>query len=305
MATPTERRLKVGFKTAPIRVDWSTLASVWARAGELDCFDSAWVYDHFYPNDGDGPCFEGTVILPALASLVPNARVGHLVLANPYRHPAVVAKIASAMDHISGGRFVLGLGAGWHIPETTAYGMPLAPIGERLTALRSAVAVIRALISSEASVWPTDGRSSSQWGGVSLEASPYGLDHARNDPPPIQGARLPIWLGVQGERVGLKIAAEVADGWNFSGVGTVADFARKRELLRRFAEVTDRDPAEIEVSAQLRVDPADPSEAVARCRAFVAAGCDHIVLYVDPAAGPKMITELARNVVAPLRDLYG
>lgn len=76
--------LKVGLKTAPIRVAWKDLEAVWQRAGEVDCFDSMWLYDHFSPNDGDGSCFEGFVALASLAHLVPESTVGHLVLANPY-----------------------------------------------------------------------------------------------------------------------------------------------------------------------------------------------------------------------------
>ncbi len=87
------------------------------------------MFDHFYPVDGDGSCFEVMTALAALTPLVPGHQVGHLVLANPYRHPTLVAKSAATIDHISGGNFVLGLGAGWHVPETTAYGIPLDPVG--------------------------------------------------------------------------------------------------------------------------------------------------------------------------------
>lgn len=304
--TEPRPRLRIGFKTAPIRIGWADLAAVWRRAGELDCFDSAWLYDHFYPNDGDGSCFEGFVALAALAPLVPKARVGHLVLANPYRHPALVAKMAATLDHATGGRFVLGLGAGWHIPETEAYGLDLAPIGERLNALRSAVEVIRGLLRPEAGDWPSpDGPSSGITGGISLDAPPYRLRHARNDPRPIQGAALPIWLGVQGERVGLRMAAELADGWNFSGVGELEDFRRKRSALIRYAEDVGRDSAAIEVSAQLRVDPADPERALASCSGYVEAGCTHVVLYFDPRSGSTGLERLAEAVVAPLRLRFG
>ena len=98
--------------------------------------------------------------LAALAPLVPGHQVGHLVLANPYRHPTLLAKSAATIDHISGGNFVLGLGAGWHVPETTAYGIPLDPIGQRLRDLRAAILVIRELLKPEAGVWPDDGSDS-------------------------------------------------------------------------------------------------------------------------------------------------
>jgi alkanesulfonate monooxygenase SsuD/methylene tetrahydromethanopterin reductase-like flavin-dependent oxidoreductase (luciferase family) len=292
----------IGFKTAPIRVGWGDLVAFWRRAGELDCFDSAWVYDHCYPNDGDGSCFEGFVALTALAPLVPMARVGVLVAANPYRHPALLAKMAATLDHVTGGRLTLALGAGWHVPETAALGLDLPPLRERLDGLRSAVLLLRALQEPEAGEWPTDGSSSRTTGGVNLDAPPYRLRHARNDPRPVQGAAMPIWLGVQGERVGLRIAAELADGWNFSGVGTLDDFSRKRQALVRHAEELGRDPSTIEVSAQVRVDPADPQEALAACAAFVEAGASHVILYVDPRTGPAGIERLAHAVVGPLRN---
>jgi len=297
---------RIGFKTAPIRIEWQDLATVWRRAGELDCFDSAWLYDHFYPNDGDGSCFEAFVALTALAPLVPRARVGALVLANPYRHPALVAKMASTLDHVTGGRLILGLGAGWHVPETEAYGMDLAPVGERLDGLRAAVRTIRALFEPEASQWPPpSGPPSRTAGGVSIDAPPYTLRHARNDPAPVQGTALPLWLGVQGERVGLRIAAELADGWNFSGVGTLDDFRRKRSALMRHAEDLGRNPAEIEVSAQVRVDPMTPADAVTTCIDHIEAGCQHVILYVDPRSGPSGIERLAELVAQPLRQHYG
>lgn len=297
--------VKVGLKTAPIRVGWRELESVWRRAGELDCFDSMWLYDHLYPNDGDGSCFEGFIALASLAHLVPNATVGHLVLANPYRHPAIVAKMTSTIDHATGGRFILGLGAGWHVPETAAFGMDLDPIGERLAALRSAVRLIRAMHRPEAAVWsPAGGPDSQTAGGVSLDAPPYRLHHARNDPAPVQGPGLPIWLGVQGERVGLRIAAELADGWNFSGVGDLADFTRKRDVLMDAAAAFGRAPGSIEVSAQLRVDPSNAEAGLDRCAAFIEAGCQHIVLYLDPREGPTGVEKLQQHVVEPLRARF-
>jgi alkanesulfonate monooxygenase SsuD/methylene tetrahydromethanopterin reductase-like flavin-dependent oxidoreductase (luciferase family) len=126
--------------------------------------------------------------------------------------------------------------------------------------------------------------------------------HARNDPLPLQGSNLPIWLGVQGEAVGLRIAAELADGWNFSGVGTLADFRRKRDTLRRFAETAGRDASTVEVSAQIKVDP-DDRDSLERCLAFARAGCEHLILYVDPRVGPAGLNRLADRVVAPLRDV--
>ena len=299
------RPLRIGFKTAPTRVTWDQVRAIWLRAGELRMFDSAWLFDHFYPVDGDGACFEGMTALAALAPLVPGHRVGHLVLANPYRHPTLVAKSAATIDHISGGNFVLGLGAGWHIPETTAYGIELDPIGQRLRDLRASIRVIRELLKPAAGIWPDDGSDSSTTGGVSIDAPPFRLTHARNDPLPVQGARMPIWLGVQGEQVGLRMVAELADGWNYNGIYVGDAFVHKLDVLRRHADTVGRDMAEIEVSAQIRVDRSDMADALQRAGSLIASGVQHLILYIDAREGPGMVDVTAAEVVAPLRDRFG
>ncbi len=296
--------LRIGFKTSPTRVTWDQLRTIWQHAGELGAFDSAWLFDHFYPVDGDGSCFEGMTTLAALAPLVPGHQVGHLVLANPYRHPTLVAKSAATIDHISGGNFVLGLGAGWHVPETTAYGIELDPIGQRLRDLRAAIRVIRELLKPAAGVWPDDGSDSSARGGVSIDAPPFRLTHARNDPLPVQGERMPIWLGVQGEQVGLRMVAELADGWNYNGIYAGDEFAHKLDVLRGHADAVGRAMTEIEISAQMRVDRDDVAEARGRAEAFAAAGVGHLILYLDGRQGPEVVDIVAREIVAPLRDAY-
>jgi len=294
--------LRIGFKVAPAHIGWQRMHDMWRRAGEIGAFDSAWLFDHFYPVDGDGSCFEATTSLAGLIPLVPGLQVGHLVLANPYRHPALTAKIASTLDHQSGGRFVLGLGAGWHIPETQAYGMDLDPLGQRLRDLRAAVLAIRELIKPEAGVWPTDGADSSTTGGVSIDAPPYQLRHARNDPLPLQGERLPIWLGVQGLHVGMRLVAELADGWNFSGAFAQDELSTRVDAIKRNCEAIGRDPSEIEISAQLRVDVDDLASALASCRRFVREGVRHMILYLDGRQGVDAVDRVVSEVVMALRD---
>jgi len=298
------RTLRIGFKTSPTRVTWDQLRVIWQHAGDLGVFESAWLFDHFYPVDGDGSCFEGMTALAALAPLVPGHQVGHLVLANPYRHPTLLAKSATTIDHISGGRFVLGMGAGWHVPETTAYGIELDPIGQRLRDLRAAILVIRQLLKPEAGVWPDDGSESATTGGVSLEAPPFRLSHARNDPLPMQGARMPIWLGVQGERVGLRMVAELADGWNYNGIDGGDELAHKLDALHRHADAVGRDMAEIEISAQMRVDRNELPEARRKAQELVAGGVQHLILYLDGRQGPGAMDAAVAQIVAPLRDAF-
>jgi alkanesulfonate monooxygenase SsuD/methylene tetrahydromethanopterin reductase-like flavin-dependent oxidoreductase (luciferase family) len=301
MASP----LRIGFKTNPQRVTWAQIEEVWQHAGASGAFESAWLFDHFYPVDGDGSCFEGMITLAPLIRYVPGLQVGHLVLANPYRHPALTAKMAATLDHISGGHFVLGLGAGWHVPETTAYGIALDPIGQRLRDLRAAVLVIREMARPEAGRWPTDGSDSSTTGGVSLEAPPYRLLHARNDPLPVQGERMPIWLGVQGEKVGLRMVAELADGWNFSGGDAFETFASKMDALRRHCDDVGRDIAAIEVSAQFRVDVQDLAKARREALAFLDAGVQHLIFYLDGRQGPAAVDGVIVEVIPAIRDRAG
>jgi alkanesulfonate monooxygenase SsuD/methylene tetrahydromethanopterin reductase-like flavin-dependent oxidoreductase (luciferase family) len=296
--------MRVGFKTAPRYVDWPVLDAIWAAAASFDVFDSAWTFDHIYPADGSGPTFEGWTTLALLSHHVPNMDVGHLVLANPYRHPGLVAKMATTMDHATRGRFILGLGAGWLEAEANAYGIGLAPIGERLRDLEASIRLIQALFrDTEASRWPTSGEDPSTSGGVTLDVPPYKLDHARSDPPPYSPKGPPLWLGVQGERVGMRLVAQYADGWNYSS-GPIDEFTRKRDALLRHCDAVGRDPKEITVSAQIRIaDVQRWPDALDEARQFAKVGCDYLILYMDARDGPEGLELLAREVAGPLKEM--
>ena len=136
-------RVHLGFKTSPQDVDWATLDATWKLAGELDVFESAWMNDHLTDlSASGGPSFESLTLSAALAHRVAGKWIGHAVLSNTFRHPAVLAKAATVMDHVTGGRFILGLGAGWHDGEHRAFGIPLPPIGERIDRLAAALELL-------------------------------------------------------------------------------------------------------------------------------------------------------------------
>ena len=116
---------------------------------------------------------------------------------------------------------------------------------------------------------------------------------------------MPIWLGVQGEQVGLKMVAELADGWNFSGGDGIDVFAHKLDVLKRHADAVGRDMAEIEVSAQMRVDRAALGEAREQAQAYANAGVQHLILYLDGRQGPELVDLAASEIVAPVRDAFG
>ncbi len=281
--------MRIGFKTSQSNVDLATLLATWELGDELEVFDSGWIFDHFVAlGDGAGGSHEGMVLAGALAARSRRLQFGHLVLGNTYRHPAVVANMAATLDALAPGRFVLGLGAGWHEQEHAMYGMPLPPIGERITMLDAAVRVIKALFA--------------QPGGVSLEAPPYRMTDAVLDPPPSTAGGPPIWLGTQGLRRGLRIVAERADGWNQTGEPST--FGEKRDALLRHCEAVGRDPAEIEISAQafLRDGHAALLETAAQ---YASQGVQHVILVMPAGQGPAGLQRLADEVAVPLRERFG
>ncbi len=210
--------------------DWRSLLEAGVLADVLG-FDSLWTWDHLYPIVGSdaGPIFEGWLTITAWAQATQRATVGLMVGANTFREPSLVAKMATTLDHISGGRAVLGIGAAWFETEHRAYGFPYgsgAP--ERLRWLGEALPVIRGML---------DGKEPSAAGHR------YHAERVRNDPPLVQ-RRLPLLVGGGGERVTLKLVAKYADACNLQG--TFENVERKERILVEHCATVGRDPAEIE-----------------------------------------------------------
>ena len=292
--------MRIGFRTSPQNVEWAQLEAAWAEAGHHDAFDSGWMNDHLglYDRDRGGSSFEPLIALAALAHLVPGKTIGQTVLSATFRHPAILARQALTLDHLTGGRYVLALGAGWHVWEHEAFGIELPPIRERLDRLEAQVRIIRALFGTAAQAEP----------GVTLDAPPYRLRGATQEPAPIHPGGPPIWLGGQGPR-GLRIAARLADGWNYASNldGTLEGFIERREILRRECLAIGRDPAEIEVSVQVIIPP-DGEARRAATRAAIEygrAGASHLLLTTLGREGAPGIRRLATEVAAPIRDAFG
>lgn len=291
--------MKVGFRTSPQDVDWATLEAAWVEAGQHEIFDSGWMNDHLGlpAADRGGASFEPLTALAALAHHVPGKQIGQTVLSGTFRHPAILARQALTLDHLTGGRYVLGIGAGWHEWEHEAFGIERPPIGERLTRLEAQVRVIRALFSAAAATEP----------GVKVLAPPYRLDGAIQAPPPVRPGGPAIWLGGQGPR-GLRIAARVADGWNYASNldGTLKGFIERRDALLRACNGIGRDPAEIEVSVQVIIPDDEPArrEAMDACIAYGKAGASHILLTTPARGGATGIRRLAMEVAAPIKDAF-
>jgi F420-dependent oxidoreductase-like protein len=218
-----------------------------AQAG----WSGIWVADHFMPNREDnlGPTQEVWTVLAALAASIPNVRLGSLVTGNTYRHPAVLAKQVAQVDIVSGGRAVLGLGAGWQENEHTAYSIPFYTVPQRLSMLEESVQIIRSLFDNER----TD-----------FDGKHYQIKNATLAPKPVQ-PRLPILIGGGGEKVTLRIAARYADEWNVWGNPEV--LTQKGAILEQHCAAANRDPAQIKRSAQALITLSDDPAVIERARA--------------------------------------
>jgi alkanesulfonate monooxygenase SsuD/methylene tetrahydromethanopterin reductase-like flavin-dependent oxidoreductase (luciferase family) len=198
-----------------------------------------------------------------------------------------------ALDHATGGRFILGIGAGWHEGEHDAFGIPLPPIGERFDRYESAVRTIAALFSDAARTAP----------GVRVDDPTYPLRDATNEPPPLRPGGPPLWLGGQRRR-GIALAIRYADGWPMPGnrPGDVAYFVEKRDEIRRALAAAGRDPDDFAFAAQLScgTTPADRAEALAVARRFVRAGANHVILGVPARVAPDGLADVADEIAEPL-----
>ena len=225
--------------TTPIRLGalpwnqyttWPALLEAGGRADRLG-YDTLWTWDHLYPIIGshEGPIFEGWLTLAAWAQATQRIRIGLMVGANTFREPALTAKMATTLDHISNGRAILGIGGAWFETEHEAYGLPFGSgFPERLRWLSEALPIMRGMLHGER---PT-------------AAGPrYAAKAVRNDPPPIQ-ERLPLLIGGGGEQVTLKLVARYGDANNIGG--GIEAVTRKEAILVRHCETIGRDPAEIE-----------------------------------------------------------
>jgi F420-dependent oxidoreductase-like protein len=249
---------------------------------EATGWDGAYFADHFMPNSGtsesmDGPTLECWSVIAGLAATTTRLRLAPLVTSVTYRHPAVLANIAAAVDNISNGRLLLGLGAGWQENEHEAYGLELGSIKERLDRFEEAVHVIHSLTREDR---------------TNFSGKYFKLVAAPNQPAPVQ-AKLPLLIGGSGEKRTLKIAAQFADEWN--AWTDPALLAHKVGVLQQHCEGIGRNPADIQVSTQAMLFMSDdeewlkdkrgasalvgtPKEIVDVVAAYKEAGCDELII---------------------------
>ena len=221
--------IKLGMLAWNQYTTWPAMRAAGVRAEELG-YDDLWTWDHLYPIVGSdqGPILEGWMVIAGWAGATERVRIGLMVGANTVRNPALVAKMATTLDHISGGRAILGIGAAWFETEHVAYGIPFgASPGERLRWLDEAARIMRGMLHGEE---PSGDRY-------------YATRSVRNDPPPVQ-AHLPLLIGGGGERRTLRTVALYADMCNLGG--GFDNVKHKDEVLRRHCAEVGRDESEIE-----------------------------------------------------------
>lgn len=268
------------IKTPPHHATWAEFLAVWQAADQLDVFESAWSWDHFYPlaPPYDGPNLEGWTMLAALAQATSRLRLGAMVNGMHHRHPAVTANMAATLDIISDGRFELGLGAGWNEMESTAYGIDLGTPKQRSDRFEEGVEVIRSLLDHRV---------------TNFSGEYFTLTDAWCEPKPAQ-ARVPIVIGGKGRTRTLRTAARFADQWDMTFPATPADWVELDGVLRAHCEAVGRDQSQITRSVHLAFpETEEPAALAARAAGFFEAGVDVVVWSMQGAVRPDRVVALA------------
>ena len=276
--------LAYAIKTPPQHGEWKDFLAVWQEADDIEVFESAWTMDHFYPlvAPTDGPHLESWAVLAAMAQATKRLRLGCMVNGMHYRHPAVTANAAATVDHISGGRFTLGLGAGWYQLESDAYGIELGTLTERFDRFDEGVEVIVSLLNNRTTTF--DGRY-------------YRLTEALCEPKPVQ-ARLPIAIGGTGPTRTLPTVARWADHWDCFSPDPAA-WIRTNEVLLGHCASIGRDPKAIRRSIHLMWNPeADPNELADLAAAYGEAGVDLVIFSMRGPFEARLLAPLADALTA-------
>lgn len=293
---------------------WSTAVSIAQRAEELG-YDSIWVYDHVHnvPRPAHEAVFECWTVIAAVSQLTSRIRLGQMVGCNSYRNPALLAKITSTVDVISGGRLDWGIGAGWYENEYRSYGYEFPAPKDRIGMLREAVEIVRSMWTEPETTY--SGRY-------------YEVSRANCDPKPLQDPHPPIWIGGGGEQLTLRVVARHADCSNFGG--RPEQWAHKRDVLRGHCAAVGRDPDEIRMtwspeivirgteaeiealgSLSLTGEPAEswrasnlvgtPEQVAEKIRTYLDLGCRGFIPWCADYPDTETLERFATEVIPQLR----
>lgn len=268
---------------------WAETLDKWQRIEALG-FDSLWDCDHFIqPSRPTGPYYEGWTLIAGLAARTERIRIGVLVSSNTFRHPALLAKEAVTVDHISNGRLDVGLGAGWYVPEHQQFGLDFPQPAELVARFREAVEIVDKLLRQEITTY---------------QGQYYQLNEAASRPRPVQQPRPPLTLGAHGPKM-LRIVAEYADAWN--SFGTPAQLAERNRILDEHCAAIGRDPATIVRSlygwaARLEDDPwASPQAFVDFIGPYREAGINEFIIDKPSDARWSVMERVAVETIPALR----
>ncbi len=273
----------LGMHTGPQNCTYEDLQRLW-KIADTTGFGWVSIWDHFYDDpspDRMGPNLEAIATLGALAAETRDVRIGALALCVGYRHPAVLANAAATVDQISGGRFELGLGAGWLEDEYRDYGIPFPRVGVRLDVLEEALPIVTGMLSQPK---------------TTFSGSHFSVTDAICEPKPVTG-RLPIWVCGGGEKRTLRLAARHGDGWNVPYISP-QEYKRKNGILDEWCNRESRDPEAIErtMNAGFYMGTS-PTDADAKRAAFDLAYGDRA-----PVQGPGMLFGTPAQVVARIGE---
>jgi len=311
-----KKKILFGIQTGQQDVTYSQIVAIWKEAEALG-FDSAWDFDHFAPIRGDvnGPCLEGWTLLAALGAHTSKIRIGTLVTGNTYRNPALLAKMATTVDQITGGRVYLGIGAAWFEQEHLAYGFPFYTDKERADRLGEALEVIKKL-------WTTD--------HPSFDGKFYTLKNAPYNPPNVQQPHPPIVIGGKGKKWIMPLVARYADAWNVPIGVSPKGIKDRLQIVRDECQRVGRTPCDLEVQAFMvlytisdiplagsairlgarllenkrvasSILAGSPQEITDRIRTYVDAGATHVIMNLQPPYDPELLRRFAKEVMPNFR----
>jgi F420-dependent oxidoreductase-like protein len=278
--------VRIGLKLSQQNTSPAELRAIWQVADQSG-FDHLWNFDHFAAIIGDPErdVLEGWTLLGAMAEATSRVRIGCMVTGNTYRHPGVLAKLAVTVDHLSGGRLELGIGAAWAENEHAMLGIEFGTAGRRVEWLDEACQVMKLLFTEER---------------ATFEGQRYTLHEAISNPKPVQRPYPPFWIGGRGERKTLRVIAQHADVWNAPG-GDPDEVARLAGILDAHCADVGRDPAEIRRSVQVRYSGDD--EALLRSAAeFVERNVRDLIVIVSPGEA-RAHAERVAELLPRLREL--